>query len=179
MKTRELTKMSICITLICISAYISLPLPFTPTMVTAQTIIINLIALILTPKQSFIVVLVYILLGTFGLPVFSGGGSGLGKIFGPTGGFILGFLIIAPVMSCLKGKVNDFKRYLAITILVGMPVLYTFGSIFMCIMIKTSIMSALMLSVFPFILGDIFKCFVGSYLAVKLNNILNKYEKTK
>ncbi|WP_300380636.1 biotin transporter BioY [Clostridium sp.] len=174
MKTRELTKMSICITLICISAYISFPLPFTPVIVTAQTIIINLIALILTPKQSFIVVLVYILLGTFGLPVFSGGAYGLGKLFGATGGFILGFLVIAPVMSYLKGKNNNFKRYLAITILAGMPVLYIFGATFMSILLKTSLMSALMLAVIPFIFGDIFKCFVGSYLAVKLNKIFLK-----
>jgi len=172
MKTRELTKMSICITLICISAYISFPLPFTPAMITAQTIIINLTALILTPKKSFIVVLGYILLGAFGLPVFSGGGSGFGKIFGPTGGFILGFLAIAPIMSYLKGKNNSFKRYLAITIFVGMPILYIFGAIFMCLVLKITLISALGLAVVPFIFGDICKCLVGSYLAVKLNNVL-------
>lgn len=172
MKTRELTKMSLCITLICISAYISFPLPFTPAMITAQTIIINLIALILTPKKSFIVVLGYILLGAFGLPVFSGGGSGFGKIFGPTGGFILGFLAIAPIMSYLKGKNNSFKRYLAITIFVGMPILYIFGAVFMCLVLKITLISALGLAVVPFIFGDICKCFVGSYLAVKLNNVL-------
>ena len=176
MKTRELTKMSICIALICISAYISFPLPFTPAMVTAQTIIINLIALILTPKQSFIVVLVYILLGTFGLPVFSGGASGLGKLFGPTGGFILGFLAIAPIMGYLKDKNNNFKRYLGITIFVGRPILYIFGAAFMSIVLKTSLIHALMLSAVPFIFGDIFKCFIGSYLAVKLNNVLSRTE---
>jgi biotin transport system substrate-specific component len=172
MKIKELTKMSICIAIICISAYISFPLPFTPTMVTAQTIAINLVALILTPKQSFIVVLLYILLGTFGLPVFSGGTSGFGKLFGPTGGFILGFLAIAPLMSYLKGKNNSFKRYLAVTIFVGMPVLYAFGAVFMSIAQKNSIMSALSLAVFPFIIGDICKCFLSSYIAVKLNKIL-------
>ena len=172
MKTRELTKMSICIALICISAYISFPLPFTPAMITAQTIVVNLIALILTPKKSFIVVLGYILLGAFGLPIFSGGTSGLGKVFGPTGGFILGFLVIAPILSYLKGKNISFKRYLFVTVFVGMPVLYAIGAIYMCIILKISIIAALGLAVFPFILGDILKCFVGSYLAVKLNKTL-------
>lgn len=171
MKIKELTKMSICIAIICISAYISFPLPFTPAMVTAQTIAINLVALILTPKQSFIVVLLYILLGTFGLPVFSGGTSGFGKLFGPTGGFILGFLAIAPLMSYLKGKNNSFKRYLFVTIFVGMIVLYAFGAIFMSVVQKISIMSALSLAVFPFIIGDILKCLLSSYIAVKLNKI--------
>ena len=174
MKTRELTKMSICIAIICVAAYISFPLPFTPTMVTAQTIAINLIALILKPKQSFVVVLLYILLGTFGLPVFSGGTCGFGVIFGPTGGFILGFLVMAPIMSYLKGNNNSFKRYLIVTIFVGMPVLYIFGSVFMCILLKISIISALTLAVLPFIFGDILKCFVSSYLAIKLNKFLPK-----
>ena len=57
--------MSICIAIICVAAYISFPIPFTPVMITGQTIAINLIALILTPRKSFIVVLAYILLGAF------------------------------------------------------------------------------------------------------------------
>ncbi|WP_288221177.1 biotin transporter BioY [uncultured Clostridium sp.] len=172
MKIKELTKMSICIAIICISAYIAFPLPFSPVMVTAQTIAINLVALVLTPKQSFLVVILYIFLGVFGLPVFSGGTSGLGKLFGPTGGFILGFLIITPLISYLKGKNNSFKRYLSITIFIGMIVLYIIGSIFMSIVQNVSIISALSLAVFPFIVGDIFKCFLSSFIAVKLNKVL-------
>ena len=172
MKIKELTKMSICIAIICISAYIAFPLPFSPVMVTAQTIAINLVALVLTPKQSFLVVILYIFLGVFGLPVFFGGTSGLGKLFGPTGGFILGFLIITPLISYLKGKNNSFKRYLSITIFIGMIVLYIIGSIFMSIVQNVSIISALSLAVFPFIVGDIFKCFLSSFIAVKLNKVL-------
>lgn len=164
--------MSICIAIICVSAYISFPLPFTPAMITAQTIAINLVALILTPKQSFLVVLLYILLGAFGLPVFSGGASGFGKLFGPTGGFIIGFLIMAPLISYLKGKNNSFKRYLSVTILIGMTVLYAFGAVYMSIVQKISIISALLLAVFPFIVGDILKCILSSFIAVKLNKIL-------
>ena len=57
MKTHDLTKMAICITLLCISSYVSFPLPLSPVMITTQTIIINLIALILTPKQAFVTVI--------------------------------------------------------------------------------------------------------------------------
>jgi biotin transport system substrate-specific component len=164
--------MSICIAIICVSAYISFPLPFTPAMITAQTIAINLVALILTPKQSFLVVLLYIFLGAFGLPVFSGGTSGFGKLFGPTGGFIIGFLVIAPLISYLKGKNNSFKRYLSVTILAGMIVLYAIGAVYMSIVQKISIIAALSLAVFPFIVGDILKCFLSSFIAVKLNKTL-------
>lgn len=172
MKIKELTKMSICIAIICVSAYISFPLPFTPVMITAQTIAINLVALILMPKQSFLVVLLYIFLGAFGLPVFSGGTSGFGNLFGPTGGFIIGFLLIAPLISYLKGKNNSFKRYLFVTIFVGMIVLYAVGTVYMSIVQKISIIAALSLAVFPFIAFDILKCFLSSFIAVKLNKIL-------
>lgn len=173
MKINELTKMSICISIICISAYISFPLPFSPVMITAQTIAINLVALILTPKQSFIVTLLYIILGAFGLPVFSGGTSGFGRIFGPTGGFILGFLIITPLMSYFKGKDYNFKRYLSVTIIIGMIVLYAFGAVFMSVVQTISILQALSLAVFPFVVGDIFKCVLSSFIAVKLNKVFN------
>lgn len=173
MKINELTKMSICIAIICISAYISFPLPFSPVMITAQTIAINLVALILTPKQSFIVTLLYIILGAFGLPVFSGGTSGFGRIFGPTGGFILGFLIITPLMSYFKGKDYNFKRYLSVTIIIGMIVLYAFGAVFMSVVQTISIVQALSLAVFPFVVGDIFKCVLSSFIAVKLNKVFN------
>lgn len=173
MKINELTKMSICIAIICISAYISFPLPFSPVMITAQTIAINLVALILTPKQSFIVTLLYIILGAFGLPVFSGGTSGFGRIFGPTGGFILGFLIITPLMSYFKGKDYNFKRYLSVTIIIGMIVLYAVGAVFMSVVQTISIVQALSLAVFPFVVGDIFKCVLSSFIAVKLNKVFN------
>lgn len=174
MKTRELTKISICITLLCVSAYISFPLPFTPAMVTALTIMINLIGLILTPKQSAIAIGVYILLGISGIPVFVGGTAGLGKIFGPTGGFILGFLVAAPVISLLKGKSKDIKKYLMLTILVGMPIIYICGVFTMSLYLKKDIASTLMVAVVPFIFGDILKCIASSFLAVRLNQVLGR-----
>ncbi len=172
MKIRNLTKVSICIAIICISSYIAFPLPFTPIMITAQTIAINITALILKPKESFLAVAVYIFLGIFGLPVFSGGTSGLGKLLGPTGGFIIGFLIVAPLISYLKGKNNNFKRYLTITILVGMIFLYAIGSIYMSMIQNIGIISALSLAVFPFIIGDFFKCFFSVIIAIKLNKVI-------
>lgn len=90
---QDLTKMSICVALLCISSYIYIPLPFTPAGVTAQTIMINLIALILTPRQAFSTVGVYIMIGLIGIPVFGGGTSGIGKLLSPTGGFYFGFCL--------------------------------------------------------------------------------------
>ena len=105
------------------------------------------------------------------MPVFVGGTAGFGKLIGPTGGFILGFLLSAPLISLLKGKVPDFKRYMFIAVFVGMPVIYLCGSISMCLVQNLDIFSTLVVAVFPFILGDIVKSGIAAYLGVKLNKV--------
>lgn len=173
MKTKDLTKISLCIALLCISSYIIIPLPFSLASITAQTIVINIIGLILLPRQAFITVFVYIILGAFGLPVFSGGAGGFGKLLGPTGGYILGYLIAATVISILKGKDINIKRYLLVTILVGIPLIYLCGLITMKLYMDNNLLAILTASVFPFIPGDIIKCIVGSYIGEMLNRRLS------
>lgn len=171
MKTRNLTKIAMCIALCIISAYISFPLPFTPILITAQTIVVNLIALILKPKHAFSAVLGYILIGLCGVPVFSGAASGLQKLSSPSGGFIIGFLIMAPLVSYLKGKDNDIKKYIAVTVFIGMPTIYLFGAIQMSLIMHIGIYETLVIAVFPFLFGDILKCFAASLLAQRLNKL--------
>lgn len=166
---KDLTKMAICVALVCISAYIAFPLPFTPALVTAQTVFINLIALILPPKQSMAAIGVYVLLGICGLPVFSGGAAGIGKIFSPTGGFIPGFLLAVPVMSLLKGREGKPWRYILVTICVGMPIIYAFAILFMCLFQHVSIQASFLTIAAPFLFGDAVKCVASAYLAVALN----------
>ena len=68
-KTRKLTKMALCVALLAISAYISFPLPFTPAMVTAATIIVNMAAFILKPNDAFLVILAWLLIGAAKQPL--------------------------------------------------------------------------------------------------------------
>lgn len=171
MNTRDLTKIGICVAMLSVAAYISVPLPFTAVMLTALTLILNLIAFIMTPRQAFITVLVYILIGSVGVPVFIGGTAGFGRLFGPTGGFIWGFLIATPIISLCKGSTNSLRRYLFTSIFIGMPIIYLCGSISMCLVQKLDIASTLLIAVIPFIPGDIFKCFIAAVLGVKLNTI--------
>ena len=173
MRTKDLTKISLCVALLCVSSYIIIPLPFSLASITAQTIVINLIGLIMLPKEAFITVFVYILLGACGLPVFSGGTAGFGKLFGPTGGYIVGYLIAAVVISILKGKEVNIKRYILVTIAVGIPLIYLCGLTTMKVYMKGNLIQLLTASVFPFIPGDLLKCIAGSYIAVVLNKRLS------
>lgn len=172
MNVRQLTKMSICVALLCVSAYISFPVPMAPAMVTAQTVVVNLIALILGPAQSAITVGVYILLGIIGVPVFSGGNAGIGVILGPTGGFIWGFILAAPLMSFLKGNKNSLRRFLLVTICAGMPVIYLFGSLQLTLLNHIGFLKALSAAVLPYIVGDVLKSIAAASLAVALNKAL-------
>lgn len=164
-QTQELTKMALFTALICVSAYIIIPLPFSPVSLTAQTFIINLMALLLTPRQTAYTLLLYILLGSLGLPVFSGGLGGLGKLLGPTGGYIFSWLIAVPLISLLKGPRYSFYRYCTVTILVGMPIIYLMGTAYMKILTGMNWAGAFTAAVLPFIPLDLFKCISAAIVA--------------
>ena len=117
-KVRDLTKMAMCVALCCVTAYISFPLPFTPGMVTALTFALSLTAYLLTPRQTFTVILIYILLGAAGLPVFAGG-QGLSRLLGPAGGFYFAWLFAYTALSFAKSAKPNFKRYLSANILIA------------------------------------------------------------
>lgn len=167
-QTRELTKMALLVALLCVAAYIIIPLPFTPIMITATTLVFNLTAFLLPPKQTLIVCLVYTFLGAVGLPVFSGGMGGFGRLFGPTGGFIWAFVVTYPIVSYLKGPVPSFTRYSLVSILIGIPLTYIGGVAGMMFVLDMGLWPALVAGAFPFIPGDILKCVVAAYIATKI-----------
>ena len=106
-KTRNLTKMALCVALLAISSYLAFPLPFTPAMVVGTTIIVNMTAFILKPNDAFLVLLAWLLIGAIGVPVLPGGSAGLGRLVGPTGGFYVAFAIAAWLMSKLLNGSNS------------------------------------------------------------------------
>ena len=167
-----MTKMALCVALLAVSAYISFPLPFTPAMVTALTIIVNLTAFILKPQETFLVLLAWMLLGAAGVPVFVGGTAGMGKLIGPTGGFIVSFLVAGWVMSKLRGDSNSFRKMILLGILVGMPIIYIGGCLSMYFVAHMSVWPTLVAAVFPFIFGDLVKVFIGAFLATRINALL-------
>lgn len=170
--TRDLTKITLLIALLCISSYIIIPLPFSLASITAQTIIINLLAFLLKPKQAFTVVGVYLLLGLIGIPVFSGGTGGPGRLFGPTGGYLFGYLAAATIVSYLKG--NSFKaiKCLLLSILVGMPIIYFLGASYMKLLTDMDLKTTIATAVIPFIPLDILKCFFATFIAKALNKFI-------
>ncbi len=162
-----MTKIALCIALNCVAAYISFPLPFTPGLVTALTLTLSLTAFILPPKETFIVVATYILLGAIGVPVFAGG-QGLARLLSPVGGFYFAWAVAFPLLSLAKGSVPNFKRYVLADVLIAVPITYVGGLLSMMFVGEVELTQALMMAVVPFIPGDLMKACAAAWLGVKL-----------
>ncbi len=170
-KTAEMTKMALMIAMNCVSAYIIIPLPFSMSPIALQTLIVNLTGYILSPKQAFITMLVYLMVGFAGVPVFTGGTAGPGKLFGPTGGYLFGFLAAAVLLAYLRGKTYNFKRYALIGCVLGIPLIYAFGVAQLNIVTGMGWYKAIVTGALPFIPLDIAKCLAAAYLAGHLHRI--------
>lgn len=164
-KTAEMTKMALMVAINCISAYIIIPLPFSLSPIALQTLIVNLTGFVLSPRQAFITMLVYLLVGLAGLPVFTGGTAGPGKLFGPTGGYLFGFLVTAVLLAYLRKKEYNFMQYALLGVVLGIPVIYAFGVAQLNLVTHMGWSKALLTGALPFIPLDIVKAVAAAYLA--------------
>lgn len=135
--------------IICILAPIVIPVG--PVPVSLATFVIMLAVMLLEYKAALACVVLYILLGTLGLPVFSGFSGGLAKIAGPTGGYIIGYIVLAAVAGLFARK--GFVREL-IGLIVGNILLYVQGTLWLGYQMGIPFSQALILGVVPFLIGD-------------------------
>lgn len=173
-KTAELTKTALMVAMNCVSAYIIIPLPFSLSPLALQTLIVNLTGFVLSTKQAFMTMLVYLLVGLAGVPVFTGGTAGPGKLFGPTGGYIIGFLFAAVAISILRGSKYNFKRYALVSIIVGIPIIYALGAAQLMLLTGMDLEKAFLTGVLPFIPLDIVKCVAAAFLAGPINRAFQR-----
>lgn len=170
--TAVMTRLALLIAMNCISAYLIIPIPFSQSPLALQTLVVNLVAFLLPPRQACIAMFAYIFIGIIGVPVFTGGTAGPGKMFGPTGGYIWGFAIAATLIAWLKGRQYNFKRFSLVSIVVGMPVMYGLGAIQLHVVTGMPWEAVFLSGVLPFIPLDIVKCIAAAALARPLYKIL-------
>jgi biotin transport system substrate-specific component len=89
--------------LVALMAQVSVPLPFSPVPITGQTFAVLLVGAALGAKRGSASLLLYLLEGAAGLPVFAGGGAGPATFLGPTGGYLIGFVAAAWLVGALAG----------------------------------------------------------------------------
>ena len=141
----------------CVLAPMSIPIGPVPISFTNLAIYLSLY--LLGWKMGTVSYVVYIFIGTIGVPVFSGFSGGLGKLLGPTGGYIIGFIPMAIIAGLVIDKFsNRIFQFMA----------------WFCFVMDSNVAAALSTCVFPFIPGDIAKIIiaitVGSMLRKRLHN---------
>ena len=144
------------VVLTALGAYVRVPLPFTPVPITLQTFFVLLAACCLGANLASLSQAVYIVLGVAGLPLFSGLAGGMSVVFGPTGGYILGFMLGAYIVGSMIRRRDSFIWYLAVLSL-GSLIILIAGSIWLKFIMHISLHQAFGLGALPFLAGDSLK----------------------
>ena len=159
MTTKDIVQIGIFAALIAICSWISIPtaVPFT-----LQTFGVFMAVEVLGGKRGTIAVLVYLLLGAVGLPVFAGFTGGVGILLGSTGGYIVGFLFAALLMWLLESVLPQSPAVSILAMVAGLLVCYAMGTVwFMVVFTRNNgaveLMTVLGWCVFPFIIPDLIK----------------------
>lgn len=138
------------------------------------TLMLYLTPYILGWRRGTAATLIFILLGVVGMPVFTGLQGGIGKVLGPTGGYIAGYI---PLVILTGLAVQFFPKNRGIQFL-GMvaatAVLYALGTVWFCVQSQSDLQKALGLCVLPFIPGDLIKMAVAMILGPELHKRLKK-----
>ena len=146
-----------------LGAYIRIPLPFTPVPVTMQTFFVMLSAVCLGAGLSVISGLSYLLLGFLGLPLFAAGASsGLSVFMGPTGGYLVGFVLCGYVTGRLI-RLRDNFSWTVFSISIGALIILLLGVCWLKVSMALTFKRAFMIGFVPFIPGDFLKVMVISY----------------
>lgn len=175
LSVKEMVYIAMFAVIIAVCSWISIPttVPFT-----LQTFGIFCAVGMLGGKRGSLSVLVYILLGAVGIPVFAGFSHGIGALLGATGGYIVGFLLLAMAYWLITSLFGEKLPVMIAAMVLGLILCYAFGTVwFMIVYTKNNeaigLWTALTWCVFPFIIPDLLKM----ALAILLTKRVGKYVK--
>ena len=169
-KTYDIVYIAVFAVIMAICSWISIPaaVPFT-----LQTFGVFIAVGVLGGKRGSLSVLVFILLGAIGIPVFANFSGGIGVLAGPTGGYIIGFLFSALLMWAMEKLPGKKSVMQIVSMIAGLIVCYAFGTVWFVIVYgrmngPIGFTAALATCVVPFIIPDIIKIALAYVLSRKL-----------
>lgn len=159
MSIRRISLISLFSGILCVLVYVIPPIPLLNTGVsfTVQTMLVVLFGLILRPKDSFLSLIIYLIIGVIGIPVFSGKLGGLGVILGPTGGFLVCFPFAALMIGLCRYKFNKPFLLFSFIFLIMIVGLYLFSTLWYCIATNNFNYFKVLISFIPFMVVDLIK----------------------
>jgi biotin transport system substrate-specific component len=159
-------------------AQVTVPYPFSPAPFTLQTMGVYLGGLLLGPLWGAFALLVYIIAGAAGAPIFAGGGAGVGILVGPTGGYLVSFPIAAALIGAIVHRRVEPRRLDSVSIVLqvsaliaGLAVVYLIGSVWLAFSTGQSLSTGIVQGALVFVPGDLAKAVVvmglitGGYFA--------------
>ena len=165
MKSKEVTKIALGAALMALCSWIAVPIGDVP--MTMQIFALCFVSVWLGWKGAFFAVLAYVLLGAVGVPVFSGFTGGVGRLLCPTGGYLLGFLIAAPLMGGLCSRSNTKKNYF-IGMGIGVLVCHCIGVLWFWAWLPQNGLWAALVMTLPFLALDFCKMVLAVLVLKKL-----------
>lgn len=188
-RIQNLTSTALMAAILCIVGPVMIPIGIIP--ISLTNMVVYLVVLLLDKKKATISVALYLLIGFIGIPVFAGFSGGVGKLFGPTGGYLLGYLALSWISGILlekfsqkdKGELNKKteqrkekigkgiktgKEMLALA--TGTVCLYLLGTFWLMLQSNMTFTAALSVGVVPFIVFDMIKIIA----AVSVGNSIKK-----
>jgi biotin transport system substrate-specific component len=155
--------------------FISIPLPFTPVPVVMQNLFALMAGLVLGPVMGAAAVTLYLAAGIIGAPVFAGATSGIARLAGPTGGFLIGYVVSALVAGLIAGLPSPEKKTsllrIVIAVFAGLHVVYVPGVAWLKFSTGGTWATALAGGFIPFIPGNIAKGLIAIVIVPRLRRV--------
>jgi biotin transport system substrate-specific component len=172
-----LTNIGLAIGMACLTgllAQIKIVLPFSPVPITGQTFAVLVAGVMLGRYYGGFSQFIYVILGTAGVPWFNGGSGGPASLIGPTGGYLIGFIVAAFIVGYITDKyvkARNFFPMLAVMLLANFGIIYVFGLLQLSIYLNVfkgmtaDLWDVLKMGAIPFIAGDIVKAILAALMA--------------
>lgn len=176
-KTVQMVQTALFSGILCVLSPFTVPVPMSPVPFSLATVAVYLAGMLLGVKKSVLCILIYLLLGAVGLPVFSGFSGGIGVLLGPTGGYLFGYLPCALIVGWLTDNKSHYARHV-FAMAVGTLTCYLFGTVwFLMVMGESySFMQALLVCVVPYMAFDLIKILAVAAIAEPVKRILRNME---
>ena len=158
--TRQLTLIGVMTAVTCILGPLSLPIGIVP--ISLTNLVIYFAVYVLGRKRATLSYVVYLFIGLIGLPVFSGFSGGFAKLFGPTGGYLIGFIFMAFISGIFIDKFSNKIYMCFLGMILGTIATYIFGTAWLAYQAHLTFNAALAVGVVPFIPGDLIKMIIAS-----------------
>ena len=177
MKDKKLTTYQMAVTavmaaVLCVLGPLTVPIGAVP--ISLANFVICLTAWLLGPKFGTLSVVLYLALGTIGIPVFSGYGAGLAKLAGPTGGYLVGYLLLAFIGGMFIEKSKGNPVVSAVGLVLGDAACYVLGTIWFMVLTGLDLPTSLTYCVIPYLPGDVIKIALASLLTIQLDKRMPK-----